>query len=125
MNPATGREFSFTNPQDDPQLYPAAPAGFEYNLDGTLSAIPRAPNLQDDYKLYHPAPTGFNWNEELRATPRGRDLLNERVIKEDNEESVFSSKMKEITGNDTMYSRQLYLLAKNLPNVFDLPEHKK
>jgi hypothetical protein len=107
MNPATGREFSFTNPQDDPQLYPAAPARFEYNLDGTLRAIPRAPNPRDDYKLYHPAPAGFNWNDELRATPRGRDLLNERVIEDDNKEPNIDhfrgNRQIETTGNFSIF----------------------
>jgi len=41
MNRTTGREFSFTNPQDDPHLYPQPPAGFSYDLDGTLKAEPR------------------------------------------------------------------------------------
>lgn len=40
MNIETGREFGFTNPQDDPQLYPRPPSGFRYNIDGTLQAIP-------------------------------------------------------------------------------------
>jgi len=52
MNPATGREFSFTNPQDDPQLYPPIPDGFTYNLDGTVRAIPQAPRLSDTRTVY-------------------------------------------------------------------------
>jgi hypothetical protein len=40
MNIATGREFEFKNPQDDPHLYPKPPAGFYYRYDGTLAAIP-------------------------------------------------------------------------------------
>lgn len=40
MNIETGREFGFTNPQDDPHLYAAPPPGFSYNIDGTLRAVP-------------------------------------------------------------------------------------
>lgn len=40
MNIDTGREFSFTNPQDDPELYPPAPPGFSYDLSGRLMALP-------------------------------------------------------------------------------------
>lgn len=40
MDPATGREFSFVNPQDDPDMYPAPPPGFQYDIDGKLYAIP-------------------------------------------------------------------------------------
>jgi hypothetical protein len=40
MDPRTGREFNFTNPQDDPELYPSPPAGFQYDIDGHLIAIP-------------------------------------------------------------------------------------
>lgn len=40
MNIDTGREFPFTNPQDDPQLYAPPPPGFSYDLDGRLRAIP-------------------------------------------------------------------------------------
>lgn len=42
MNIQTGREFTFTNPQDDPHLYANPPAGFSYRYDGTLIAVPRA-----------------------------------------------------------------------------------
>ena len=52
MDPATGREFSFTNPQDDPQLYPPIPDGFTYDLDGTVRAIPQAPRLSDTRTVY-------------------------------------------------------------------------
>lgn len=44
MNIETGREFSFTNPQDDPQLYPQLPHGFRYDVYGNVINIP---NLQD------------------------------------------------------------------------------
>lgn len=40
MNIETGREFSFTNPQDDPDLYPRPPPGFSYDLEGRLRATP-------------------------------------------------------------------------------------
>lgn len=40
MDITTGREFPFTNPQDDPQLYPEPPPGFWYDLDGRLCAMP-------------------------------------------------------------------------------------
>ncbi len=41
MDIATGREFSFVNPQDDPELYPNPPDGFTYNIDGKLVGIPK------------------------------------------------------------------------------------
>lgn len=40
MNSDTGREFDFTNPQDDPRLYAPPPTGFAYRYDGTLVAAP-------------------------------------------------------------------------------------
>lgn len=40
MDIKTGREFAFTNPLDDPQLYPRPPPGFHYGYDGTLKAAP-------------------------------------------------------------------------------------
>jgi hypothetical protein len=40
MNCDTGREFDFTNPQDDPHLYAPPPTGFAYSYDGTLVAAP-------------------------------------------------------------------------------------
>ena len=40
MNCETGREFNFTNPQDDPHLYAPPPVGFAYSYDGTLVAVP-------------------------------------------------------------------------------------
>lgn len=40
MNSETGREFDFTNPQDDPHLYASPPPGFAYRYDGTLVASP-------------------------------------------------------------------------------------
>ena len=39
MDPKTKREFSFTNPQDDPDLYPTPPKGFCYELNGDLTPI--------------------------------------------------------------------------------------
>lgn len=48
MNCQTGREFNFTNPQDDPQLYPKLPEGFHYDLYGNVKAIPVfQPKLQE------------------------------------------------------------------------------
>lgn len=38
MNLHTGREFDWTNPQDDPHLYPPAPDGFDYDRYGNLVA---------------------------------------------------------------------------------------
>ena len=40
MNINTGREFSWTNPQDDRELYPRPPPGFYYDLSGRLAAKP-------------------------------------------------------------------------------------
>lgn len=40
MNIETGREFSFTNPQDDPDRYPVLPPGLFYSYDGTVRALP-------------------------------------------------------------------------------------
>lgn len=40
MNSETGREFSFTNPQDDPDLYPTPPPGYHYDLEGMLKQTP-------------------------------------------------------------------------------------
>lgn len=36
MNITTGREFSHTNPQDDPKLYPRLPEGFLYDYNGRV-----------------------------------------------------------------------------------------
>ena len=36
MNIYTRREFSFINPQDDPQLYPKLPKGLEYTIYGDI-----------------------------------------------------------------------------------------
>lgn len=41
MNVETGREFPFTNPQDDPELYRTPPSGYQYDLEGRLVALPR------------------------------------------------------------------------------------
>lgn len=41
MDPATGREFSWPNPQDDPELYPKPPPGFQYDTEGRLVGIPK------------------------------------------------------------------------------------
>lgn len=41
MNIKTRREFTFKNPQDDPDLYPPPPPGFQYDFDGSLMEIPR------------------------------------------------------------------------------------
>ena len=48
MNPKTGREFSFTNPQDDPDLYPTPPKGFQYDLNGKLVIIPNNNNKNNN-----------------------------------------------------------------------------
>ena len=50
MNIETGREFSFTNPQDDPHLYPKLPSGFYYDLNGRVVALPV--NKKIDNKKY-------------------------------------------------------------------------
>ena len=44
MNIETGREFSFTNPQDDPELYPPLPPGFRYTIYGKV--VKRQPYLR-------------------------------------------------------------------------------
>lgn len=49
MDPNTGREFSFTNPQDDPEAYPRLPDGFHYGLDGSLVGIPRQRDSFHDF----------------------------------------------------------------------------
>lgn len=41
MDVTTGREFSETNPQDDPHLYPRLPAGLSYDFNGNVRAMPR------------------------------------------------------------------------------------
>lgn len=50
MDIETGREFSWTNPDDDPELYPTPPPGFYYDLEGRLVAkpkeTPKAPSRQ-------------------------------------------------------------------------------
>lgn len=38
MNIETGREFSWPNPQDDPDMFPPPPAGFAYNAEVVLAA---------------------------------------------------------------------------------------
>lgn len=40
MNIDTGREFPFTNPQDDPECYQPPPSGFDYDYNGRLIARP-------------------------------------------------------------------------------------
>ena len=56
MNIDSGREFSFTNPQDNPELYPTPPKGFGYDLDGHLIALPKIPSekhlLRNPYYQY-------------------------------------------------------------------------
>jgi hypothetical protein len=41
MNINTGREFSFTNPQDDRDSFSTPPQGFRYNYDGHLQGVPQ------------------------------------------------------------------------------------
>ena len=41
MDITTGREFPFTNPQDDPGMYPRPPPGFGYDYQGRLVGVPR------------------------------------------------------------------------------------
>lgn len=41
MNLLTGREFSNINPQDDPEQFPTPPAGFAYDWEGRLIALPK------------------------------------------------------------------------------------
>lgn len=40
MDITTGREFPYTNPQDDPELYPRLPPGLRYSYDGSIHAEP-------------------------------------------------------------------------------------
>ena len=47
MNIDTGREFNFTNPQDDPDLYPTPPTGFSYDINGKL-IVENIPKLDAD-----------------------------------------------------------------------------
>lgn len=45
MDITTGREFKFTNPQDDPNLYPKPPKGYEYSIYGDLYKV-KAPSIE-------------------------------------------------------------------------------
>ena len=47
MNINTGREFDFTNPQDDPQKYATSPPGFRYDWKGRLVANPMSNNMSN------------------------------------------------------------------------------
>jgi hypothetical protein len=66
MDPATGREFSWTNPQDDPELYPTPPPGFRYDLEGHLVAIPKArPSAGRQFPITNPVePSGVQYKEK-------------------------------------------------------------
>src|ERR1700722_18995971 len=44
MNIFTRREFSWVNPQDDPDLYPILPQGFQYDVYGNIT-YERLPNV--------------------------------------------------------------------------------
>ena len=61
MNLETGREFGFTNPQDDPHLYATPPPGFSYSYDGTLVGVPRhrptMPSFSHQQTNVLPSPT--------------------------------------------------------------------
>ena len=61
MNIETGREFSFTNPQDDPHLYPKLPIGFSYDIYGKIRGNQRiGPILKPDHVL----PPKYPYTEE-------------------------------------------------------------
>jgi len=45
MDITTGREFKFTNPQDDPNLYPEPPKGYEYSIYGKLYKV-KTPSIE-------------------------------------------------------------------------------
>lgn len=81
MNVSTGREFSYTNPQDDPHLYPAPPSGFQYDCEGRLCATPQEPvpnreqNEEDNQKK-------INKENDEKLIEGMRKILNEKDHKQ-------------------------------------------
>lgn len=66
MDITTGREFPFSNPQDDPHLYPVPPNGFMYNIDGTLTANQVNQYFDKETKTMKPLPKDYYYDDDLK-----------------------------------------------------------